>query len=600
MKHSDEILGWLKNEGYSHCFFVPGGNIMHLVDSASKIFQCVPFVHEVSATIATEYFNEAKFEPNSRKAFTLVTAGPGITNAVTGIAGAWLESRELLVLGGQVKTTDINASAIRQNGIQEIDGVELVRSLTKYAHRALEPITENNFKQMVRLTQEGRKGPVFIEFPIDIQSRPAGEQRGQAPVIESINEKNLDPDKESIREVAEALRESQRPVLLVGGGYPRLNRGNLSEITRKIGIPVMTTWNGADRYDSRSDLYWGRPNTWGQRYSNLLLQQADMVIALGTRLGLQQTGFEWSQFAPLAKVVQVDIDEAELSNSHPHKDWAVKADATEFLDVLATFFSAPLELEEWLYFGKELKHYLPLSEKSNQKNAGYLNSFDFILLISELIPDGSFLTPSSSGGSLTCTMQALNQKNSQVIISNKGLASMGYGLAGSIGMALASDNKLTVLIEGDGGFSQNLQELGTVASNNLNLKIFVFSNGGYASIKMTQKNYFDGNFVGVDRASGLGLPNLRQLADTYGIPYRKIGNNVEEARSQLPEILSLDGPVISEVPLDPEQTYFPKIGSTIDSKGVMRSSPLHEMQPPLDEAVSIFATRYLTRERPNT
>lgn len=585
MTYADELVGWLAELGYTHCFLVAGGNIMHLLNAARKQMTCMAFVHEVAAGIAAEYFNESG---GSGRAFVMVTAGPGLTNLVTSLAGAFLESRELLVLGGQVKSADLATDGLRQRGIQEVDGVAIARPVCVAAERLVAPMDRADFRRVVLSGRTGRKGPVFMEICLDVQGRPvteddvtsvdetAGQPVGQGPVTEAV------------RCITRQLERAERPVFLVGGG---VNRGTAREVLddlRRLGIPVMTTWNGADRIPASEPFYFGRPNTWGMRYSNVLIQQADLIVAFGTRLGLQQTGFNWQEFGPQAIVVQIDIDDRELRKGHPKVDTPIAADANAILAELVRQ-SLP-SFTPWHRFATEVKQILPVNEPTNEHGEGFLSPYNFIEILSRLCGPTDSFCPCSSGGAETVAMQVFQQKEGQIIVGDKGLASMGYGLSGAIGLAVARPNSRTVLTEGDGGLSQNLQELATVSVNNLNVKIFLLSNDGYASIRMTQRNYFGGDYLGCDRGSGLGFPNWELLFDAYDIPVMTLSEGFEDDPDFL-EPFERPGPAAFIVPIDPEQTYYPKINSRVTATGSMESQPLHLMSPPLpdDIAARVFA-----------
>ena len=531
------------------------------------------------------YFNEVQ---ESRKAFLLVTAGPGLTNTTTAIAGAWLESRELLVLGGQVKTSDLGTAGLRQKGIQEVNGVEIVEPITKVSQRLNEPIGEAEFKGLVSTGFMGRKGPVFLELPLDVQGGELDDSRNPDPLVET---KPTIENHENWNILAKISSSSQRPILLIGAGVDRNKLNKLLPEFEALNIPIMTTWNGADRVNGAYSNYFGRPNTWGQRYSNILLQQSDLVLAVGTRLGLQQTGFNWTEFAPIGKVVQVDIDRLELEKGNPVTDLVFNLDANVFLEEILNRELLAKVSKEWTDFCLEVKSLLPVVE-TNQTAAGYISPYVFWNMAPSYFPDDSVIIPSSSGATFTTAYQSIELKGSQKLLSDKSLASMGYGLPGAIGAALAEPEKIILLGEGDGGFAQNLQELGTVSLNNLNIKMFVFDNGGYASIKMTQRNYFNGAWIGCDSSTGVGLPNLKMLAETYGIQYLELDSESLFGPALMEEILA-PGPVLIRVPIDPEQTFFPKINSRINEFGSMESNPLHLMYPELTPEVSIKVFRYL-------
>ena len=578
MTHADEMVGWLCDLGYTHCFFVSGGNSMHLLNAARQKMVCIPVVHEVSAGIAAEYFNESNL--SNGKAFVLVTAGPGLTNLVTALAGAYLESRELLVLGGQVKSTDLANNGLRQRGIQEVDGVAIAKAVAKSVKRIERPIAKADFFKLVNSGSTGRKGPVFLEVCLDAQGAPAGIVEGEVVAESSTDFQNGKIDEKSLEKLNDLLAKSDRPVILIGGGVSRNQFESLMPEVDRLGVPVMTTWNAADRLGSNHRLYLGRPNTWGQRSSNLILQNADLVIAVGTRLGLQQTGFNWAEFVPNGEVVQIDIDRAELEKGHPKISLSICADANDLLQQLLKRVSSRPSWSKWVSLAKKVRDQIPLSEKVNGHFPGFLNPYDFVLKLSDLCGSDDIVVPCSSGGGFTVMMQAFNQKQGQVIITNKGLASMGYGLAGAIGAGLADKSRRTVLVEGDGGFAQNLQELATVSVQKLNLKIFIFANNGYASIRMTQKNYFGGAYLGCDVESGLGFPDWPMLAKAFGIKSLTLSENFADNENFRNEWNS-EQACLFVVPVHPEQTYFPKITSQLTATGGMESAPLHKMSPPL-------------------
>lgn len=581
MNYADQVMSWLKEFGYTHCFFVAGGNSMHLLNSARQQMTCVPFVHEVSAGIAAEYFNEAK--PKDRRAFVLVTAGPGMTNLVTALAGSFLESRELLVIGGQVKSTDLSSGGLRQRGIQEIDGVSIASPVTKHAFRIETPASKQSFLDAVVVGRIDRPGPVFIEFCLDAQGSPALLENTSHTQIINISKLKV-ADVAEVSEAVDLVKMSHRPILLLGGGITRQAMSNLLPLIESTGIPVMTTWNGADRISADHPQYFGRPNTWGQRFSNILIQKSDLLIAAGTRLGLQQTGFNWQEFVSDGKIIHIDIDVNELVKGHPKTDLQIQADADDFVYRLLNGVSDSCKNRwlSWIDESSRLKNMLPLSEPINGHHDGYVNPYDFVLSLSELCDEQDLVIPCSSGGAFTVMMQAFKQKEGQTLITDKGLASMGYGLAGAIGASLAYRDRRTVLVEGDGGFAQNLQELATVNVQSLNLKMFIFSNEGYASIRMTQRNYFDGAYLGCDTKTGLGFPDWGKLAEAYGI--RSLVLNPAEFKTQsFVDAWENAEPCLFIVPIHPEQTYFPKISSQVTSDGGMVSAPLHKMTPEFQE-----------------
>ncbi len=573
MKYSDQIGKWLRDLGYTHYFYVGGGNIMHLTESLSRYLAGVPVVHEVAAGIAAEYFNEIS---SSGRALALVTTGPGITNAVTAISGAWLESRELLVVGGQVKTADLSTDGLRGRGIQEVDGVALLRSTTKIARQFLAPVNAAEFKEIVSASWLPRKGPVFIQIPLDVQAANVEpESIGETPhaVLPVVSSQMLSC-------VVERFNNSLKPILLIGGGVSYEQAVALQQRLVELQVPVMTTYNGADRVDGDASYYLGRPNTWGQRSANIILQQSDLIIAVGTRLGMQQTGFNWQEFGRDAHIVQVEIDPAELRKGHPRIDDALCVDANDFLERFVAHDLKPHQ--PWLVYGQKVRALVPRVETVNQTGADYISPYDFIVTLETLTDANDLIIPCSSGSAFTLSMQLYKQKFGQRMLTNKSLASMGYGLSGAIGACVGAGNeRRTILLEGDGGFAQNMQEVGTAEINNLNLKIFVFHDQGYASIRLTQINYFKGKYLGCDRKSGLGLPNWDSLFSAWNVPVVHVNRGFEKLPVFL-QYFNSPGLCAFVVHIDPEQTYFPKISSRITETGSMESNPIDKMSPEID------------------
>ena len=572
MKYSDQIGAWLQSAGYTHYFYVGGGNIMHLTESLDRYLTGVPVVHEVAAGIAAEYFNE--ISPDGR-ALALVTTGPGITNTVTAISGAWLESRELLVIGGQVKTSDLSRGRVRGRGIQEVDGVSMLSTTTKAAYRFEAPIGAADFLALIEQSWTPRKGPVFLEMPLDVQA--ANVEEAPLPDIKPLALPVADEDQ--IAAVARLYRDAERPVLLIGGGIEVDTANRLRDRIADLAVPVMTTYNGADRFDGDAGNYLGRPNTWGQRSSNIIIQKSDLIIAVGTRLGLQQTGFNWQEFGRDAKIVQVEIDAGELNKGHPQIDHPILADANDFLERLVGHDLPPKA--EWLEAARTIRQRVPRIEAINNTGDGYLSPYEFILALETQTRPNDLIIPCSSGSAFTLSMQLYKQKLGQRMLTNKSLASMGYGLSGAIGAAIAGRGARTILIEGDGGFAQNMQELGTVAINQLNLKMFIFDDQGHASIRMTQRSYFGGKYLGCDTSSGLGLPLWDKLFDAWDIPVMRLPLDFTDD-AEFQSRMTAPGPSVFIVPIDPEQTYFPKISSRITASGSMESNLIDRMTPEVD------------------
>jgi acetolactate synthase-1/2/3 large subunit len=596
-RYADQFMGWLKELGFTHCFFLAGGGSMHLVDAASKKFNCIPVVHEVSAVIAAEYFNESNRE--GAKAFALVTTGPGLTNSITGITGAWLESRDCLIVGGQVKQADLATPGLRQKGIQEVDGTVLVQSITKGAIRIEAPIDRKSVCDLISLGESPRRGPVFIEICIDASAAPASpsyeatseSDKSSKNIISVLTESDL-------LELRKLLSFSKRPLILLGAGVNQQTVLELEPLFESLQIPMASTWSGADRIHSEYKYFAGRPNTYGMRWANVYQQQSDLLIAIGTRLNLQQTGFNFEEFMPVGKVIHIDLDVAELEKGNPRIDLAIEYDANSFLRVLPEEISNNTKVQdrsEWINFLEVIQQELPLIEEIHVSPKPFVNPYDFINKLSSVSNATDIVVSCSSGGTFTATHQSFLTKRGQQLISNKGLASMGYGLAGAIGASFSNPNSRILLLEGDGGFAQNLQEMGTIRSSNLKIKMFVICNEGYASIRSSQKSYFKDNYVGCDTKTGLGLPVWADICKAYGITYFQV-NSSNMFTKEFNDLLSNNEPIFFEVTTDPNMLYFPKVASKILDDGRMTSAAIHDMTPKITTEIAEKVFRYLPHE----
>ncbi len=579
-KYSDVFMDWLKEAGYTHCFYVSGGNVMHLLESASYRFKCIPFIHEATACIATDYFNEVS--QNGSKAFLLVTAGPGITNSITGIASAWMDSRELLIIGGQVSTKYLAKGRTRQIGFQEIDGVELCKSITKETIRIEKQIGKDEVFRLIALSKTPRKGPVFIEFCLDISMEKFEITKEPNKVITDKRFDGPEVIDNAINEVLQLFYNSKRPLILLGGGVDRGT--NLVELKRH-NLPVATTFNGADRINHDYQFYCGMPNWYGSRWANLILQQADLILALGTSLGVMQTGYNFEEFAPNAKVIKVDVDINELTKGTIEIYKGIQLDCNLFIKQFSKLFDKKHEpiYDKWRDYVKEIRKVLSRPEKINTARPPYIQSIDFLLQLCRTMDGKEIIIPCSSGAAAyESAMRTLEFKGENLVVTSHAMASMGFGLAGGIGASIAHPEKKVIVIEGDGGFAQNLQEVSTAIKNNLNLKLFIMDNGGYQSIRGNQRSAFNDHYIGCDENSGLLLPKWHQIGNFFGCKVFEV--DASTAFNEIfNELFSSSGFVIFIVKIDPDQTYYPRVLSKRNSNGEVISNPLHTMHPPLDQ-----------------
>lgn len=588
VKYADLIGDWLVELGYTHCFLVAGGGCMHLIDAFRKRFVCIPVVHEVTAGIAAEHFNECR---EGGRAFALVTTGPGVTNIVSAIAACWAERRELLVVAGQVKSTDLLTPPLRQRGIQEVEGSAILAPVTVHATCLREPLGRDAFRALVRSAWGPHPGPVFMEVCLDVQ----GAVVDAGALVGSVGRDAVSPPAgtgAAAAEIAATLAGARRPLLLLGGLVTRATARSLRQPLERLGIPLMTTTSAIDRVPSGSPVAAGRPGTWGgQRAANLLVAQADVIVALGAQLDLQQTGFNWRQFAPAARILQVYPCAAELSKGHPPIAAGYEADPDGVLRDLVAL-ARWTDRDAWLGYVRRVRELVPVLEPANETGAPHGSAFRFLRELSRATAADDVLALCSSGGTFTGALQVYDVADGQVACTSPAFASMGWGLATAIGAALARPGRRVVLTEGDGGFSQNLQELALVRRHDLPVKMFILANRGYASIRATQRKFFGGAYVGCDEETGLGFPEWLGLFAAYGIPAARLGGGERDA-SSLTRLMAAPGPAAWVVDVDPDQPNWPAVTSRILPDGSMESNPLWQQQPALDPAVLAEVGRYL-------
>lgn len=589
MKLSDYVIQYLEQLNTKHMFMLPGGGAMHLNDSLgnSDKIQYVVCLHEQACAIAAEAYARVTNQPS----LLMVTTGPGGTNALTGVAAAYVESTPMIVLSGQVKIADqIRDQGIRQQGMQELDIVSIVKPVTKYAVMVTDPQTiRYHLDRAVYEATTGRKGPVWLDIPLDVQATQidettlAGWQPDQedSRVISAENERL----ERQVLQVIDELNRAKRPVLLAGNGI-RLAEAipQFEELVETFGIPVLTTWNGIDLMDENHPLFFGRPGGMGQRYANFVQQNSDFFLSIGARMNLLQTGYNFDGFARAAVKIMVDIDEPELHKINVRPDIAVCADAREFMECLLAHKDLIQKREdaEWLAYARRMKEKYPIVLDKYWQQAEEVNTYALLDVITEQMRADDIYVSGSSGTCIDVSMQTFRVKKGQRVFSTKGLASMGFGVPATIGACLAGGRRRTVCVNGDGGFQMNIQELETIHRLHLPIKIFVLNNHGYAQIHATQKNIFAGHYVACDADSELTLSPISDVANAYRLKTVQIHNNTQ-LQEKVAEVLDYDGPVICEVFVPIDLSAFPKQVSYKRSDGQMESLPLEYMNPPLAE-----------------
>lgn len=583
IKLSDYVIKRLEETGTKHMFMLPGGGAMHLNDSLGKSrkIQYVCCLHEQACSIAAEAYARV----NNKIGLLMVTTGPGGTNAITGVAGAWLESTPVLVVSGQVKRADmVNGQGIRQQGMQELDIISIVKSITKYAALVDDPaMIRYHMERALHEAVSGRKGPVWLDIPLDVQAEWVEEDEliGYTPVPDS-KKTCLE---QQVMKVIHMINQSERPVLLAGNGIRLADAiPEFQGIIDILQIPVLTTWNGIDLIEEMHPLYYGRPGGLGHRYANFMQQNSDLFLSIGARMNLLQTGYNFDGFARHAVRIMVDIDEAELHKINVRPDLAVCADAKDFLTLLGCYQDQIIKKDrsEWFAYGRCLRDKYPVVKPEDWKLQGKVNPYCLLEVISDYMEAGDIYVSGSSGSCIDISMQAFKVKKGQRVFCTKGLASMGYGLPSAIGACLASGGRRTVGVNGDGGFAMNIQELQTIARMQLPVKIFVLSNRGYGAIRATQTNLFRGHLVACTEESDLSLPSAAKIARAYGLKTVVIKDH-EELENKVLQVLHSAGPVICEVLTPIELTALPKQISYKREDGQMESLPLEYMNPPLEE-----------------
>lgn len=583
MKLSDYVIDVVAKAGARHIFMLTGGGCMHLTDSVGRNshVEYVCCLHEQACAFAAE----AYAEHTNGLGVVLVTTGPGGTNAVTGVAAAWLESASCLFISGQAKRADlIGSSGVRSMGQQEVDIVSIVRPITKYAKTIVDPETiRYDMEKAVYLATHGRRGPVWIDIPLDVQAAAIDEKslRGFDPASE-IQTSEPHRLREQVSQAIDLFNRSERPVLFLGNGARSAHiRGQVYKLIETLGIPVLATWKMIDAIPEDCEFYAGRPGAVGQRGANFTQQNSDCMLILGARLDRPQTAFSHQNFARAATKVLVDIDPAEIAKFDMRIDVPVCADAGDFIAEFLQQSSKVIKRDRrsWLERTKEWQKKYPVVLPEHWENSNeVVSTYVLIDILSEELSADDLMVPGSSGPCSEVFMQTFRVKAGQRIVNSNSLGAMGTGLPASIGACLASGRKRTTCVNGDGGFQLNVQELETVRRLNLPIKYFVLCNGGYASIMATQQNYFQGRFTGSEPSSHLTLPNIIRVADAYGIPTAHLHDH-SDIRNRVRAVLSAPGPMVCAVDVSPNERTFPRVASTVRPDGSIVSKPMEDMSP---------------------
>ena len=584
MKVSDYLAAHVAKLGVTHVFMVTGGGAMHLDDSFGRRddITLVFNHHEQACAIGVEGYARVRGDLG----VAVVTTGPGGTNTITGVLGQWHDSVPALYISGQVRYDTTVASTglpLRQLGDQEADIVAIVSPITKYAVMVTDPTTiRYHFEKAVYLARSGRPGPVWLDVPLNVQGAMidtevlAGYAPDDAPLFdEALAERQ-------IAELVECLKTAERPVVLAGSGIRTAGAHDaFLALVERLGVPVVAAWNATDAMYDTHPLYIGQSSSAGHRAANFAVQNADLLLAVGCRLNLRQTGYEWNAFARAARLVVVDVDAVELRKPTIKPDIPIHADAAFFIDRLG------LELDgidlpnrtEWLTWCIERRRRYPAVTRAQRDKTGHVDNYVACDVLSRLLEPRETIVQ-ANGSACIVGSQAMRLKQGSIMFENSGTASMGYDLPAAVGACLAAGRRV-ICLSGDGSIMMNLQELQTIASMWLPIKIILFNNGGYVSIRQTQDNLFAGHRVGEGPATGVTLPDFQRIAAAFGIPSNRIAEHggLEDG---LREALAGPGPYLCEVMVDPGQVFMPKVQAEKLPDGSIISKPLEDMWPFLD------------------
>lgn len=588
MRVSEFIANRLAELGVRHVFMLTGGGAMFLNDSLGNHPYIHPIFnhHEQASAIAAEGYARVTNTPGVIN----VTTGPGGINAMNGVFGAWTDSIPMLVISGQVKRETLLSSydvpGLRQIGDQEADIISMVKGITKYAVLVNDPSTiRYHLEKAWHLCKSGRPGPCWLDVPIDVQSSQIDPDTLQGYTPENITESDIVTLQEACIQVIDKLNNAERPVILVGKGVRLANAfTEFEEVIRTLNIPVVPAWTSIDIVSSDDLLFCGRAGDLATRAGNFTIQNSDVLLILGTRLGLRQVSYNWNSFARHAYKIQVDIDPAELKKPTVQIDMPICMDVKVFLGELVRQLRLQKtntnKHEKWLNWCKErVQRYPSVLPHHREDVNGRINPYFFIERLFARLQENDVVA-CGDGTANVVTFQAAYIKKGQMVFANSGDASMGYDLPAAVGAAVALGGRRVICLAGDGSLQLNIQELQTIIHNTLPVKLFVMNNDGYLSIRMSQRNMFK-RLTGEGRESGVSFPDIVKVAEAYGIPTLRIDYHTLDTGIQT--ALEQSGPIVCDVLLDPEQPFEPRVSARQLPNGQMISSNLEDMSPFLND-----------------
>ncbi|MGD9129855.1 MAG: thiamine pyrophosphate-binding protein [Candidatus Woesebacteria bacterium] len=584
IKLSDYLAKLLAKQKVKYLFMIPGGGAMHLNDSFGhqKSLDYICNHHEQASAIAAEAYARTKNDLG----VCVVTTGPGGSNTLTGLIGAWLDSIPVLFISGQVKKTTslYKYPGLRQLGVQEIDIINMVEPVTKYAAAVLNPQDiKYHLEKAVFIAKSGRPGPVWLDIPLDVQSAMIQENKLRSFLEPKINTNKKDIVlKKQISKTLDCIKKAKRPVVIAGFGI-RLANGidAFYKLIKQLNIPVITSMLGHDLMWESNRLYAGRFGVYGNRAGNFTVQNSDLILVLGSRLHLWETGYQYENFAREALKIMVNIDKNELKKPTVKIDLPIHADVKLFMEEMSKQLKNEQvpSFSDWLRKCKTWCKKYPVCLPEYKKQKKLVNSYYFMDVLSDLLKARDIII-TGNGTAFTGSSQAMKLKKGQRLIYNVGCASMGYALPAAIGAYYASKEKRIILITGDGSIQMNLQELQTIIHHRLPIKIFVLNNDGYLAIRISQKNFFK-RYTATDKDHGISFPDILKIAKAYGIPAIRIKKQ-SQLEKNLKKVLSSKGPYICEIMMPPNQALIPKLTTIVKADGSLASTPLEDMYPLLN------------------
>ena len=588
MKLSDYVASKVVELGSKHIFMVTGGGAMHLNHSfgTHKELECIFNHHEQACSIAAESY----YRLTNNLPVVNVTSGPGGTNAITGVYGAFVDSIGMVVISGQVKwetTVRSTGLQLRQYGDQELDIEELVRPVTKYCKMVTEPHNiRYELEKAFYLASSGRPGPCWLDIPLNVQGAQIDPSSLQGFDPAELCEPWKKTDLANVsKEILQKIQNAKRPVIFAGGGVRLSGQHDaFLKLVEKLDIPLVTGWNAHDVIWNEHPNYAGRPGTVGDRGGNFVTQNADLILILGSRLNIRQISYNWNSFAREAYKIWVDIDEIELQKPTVKAEMQVHANLKDLIPALVNtdYLGRTLHHKDWMEWSLERNRRFPIVLQEYWKNEK-VNPYCFVDTLFKQLKEDQIIV-AGNGSACVVSFQAANLKPGQRLWTNSGCATMGYDLPASIGAHKGSGDKSIICLAGDGSIMMNLQELQTISGNKYPIKIFILNNSGYVSIFQTHRNFFNGVEVGGGPKSGVTFPNFEKLSQAFDLPYRKAEKH-DELDEVIRATLAIEGPAVCEIMIDENVVFAPKLGAKQHPDGRITSPPLEDLSPFLSREV---------------